>query len=66
MLVTRTNVYPLGILRTSFDIAFNALFEYDYNPQRSLTTKHVLQMWPYLGLQGVPSHVFGCIRFELP
>ena len=36
MLIPRTEMHPLGILRTPFDIVFNAISDYGYNPEASL------------------------------
>ena len=54
---TWTNkVQPYCTLRTPFDIAFDDLFDYGYNPKRSLQTYMFLQIYLYLSPQGVSRH----------
>ena len=49
----KTAVYHFCTLQTPFDIVFNAVSNYGYNPERSLPKIHAFQMCSYLGPQRV-------------
>ena len=45
MLITRTEIHPLCILRTPSDIVFNALFNYGSHPKRPPQKTLVFMIW---------------------
>ena len=56
MLITQTESHPFCILKTRSDTMFDALFDDGSYPKRPRQKRHVLQMWSYLGPQGIPRH----------
>ena len=63
--MTCTKIKSCCTLRTSFDIAFNAVSDYGCNPERSLNEYMFSQICSYLWPHEVPRHDFDCIRHDI-
>ena len=61
-LITRTEIYPFCILRTSSDTIRIVVSTILTTHSDLREKKHVLQICSYLGLQDVPSHVLSAVE----
>ena len=64
MLITRTEIYTLCLLRTTFDAVFEALFKCSYSPTRFLHNYMFYKCGHISGSESSP-HGFWCKRWEI-
>ena len=57
MLITRGTIYPFCTFRIPFDIVVNALFDYGYNPRRSLPKYMFYKCTHISGPKGSPDMI---------